>query len=266
MTISNLAELKPILTTLVLPPAGPLLLMVLGGWWALQRRRIGRWLLCIGMVSLWLLSCNAVAVWLGLKLVPSPPALAPSQIVETFKAQNIQAIVILGGGLQPENPEYGTAQPSADAAARIRYGAWLARQSHLPLAFAGGIGWANQGEPGAPTEGDVTRSMLTQDYGLPLRWVDDQSRDTAENAAKIKAVMARDGIQRIALVTSAWHMPRAQQLFRTAGFTVLPAPTNFAKATQRPLLEWLPSTGGLQASQRVLREWLALKITQMRGG
>jgi len=265
MIVSELAELKPILTVLVLPPAGPLLLMALGGWWAWQGRRIGRWLLCIAMLSLWLLSSNAVAVWLGQKMVPVPPPLAPSEIAATLKMHNIQAIVILGGGLQPTAPEYGTAQPSADAAARIRYGAWLARQSHLPLAFAGGIGWANQGEKGAPTEGDVTRQMLSQDYNLPLRWVDDQSRDTAENAEQIRALLARDGIQRIALVTSAWHMPRAAQLFSAAGFTVLQAPTNFAAATQRPLLEWLPSPPGLQASQRVLREWLALKITRARG-
>ncbi|MFZ4285757.1 YdcF family protein [Variovorax sp. HJSM1_2] len=266
MIVSELAELKPILTSLVLPPAGPLLLLALGAWWARQGRRIGRWLLCLSLLSLWLLSCNAVAVWLGQKLVPSPPALPPSQVAATLKAQNIQAIVILGGGLQPVAPEYGSAQASADAATRIRYAAWLVRQSHLPLAFAGGVGWANHGAKDAPTEGYVTRQMLSQDYGLPLRWVDDQSRDTAENAANIKALMARDGIQRIALVTSAWHMPRALQMFQKAGFAVLPAPTNFATATQRPLLEWLPSTGGLQASQRVLREWLALKITQARGG
>jgi hypothetical protein len=30
----------------------------------------------------------------------------------------------------------------------------------------------------------------------------------------------------------------------------------------RPLLEWLPSTQGLQASQWVLREWLALRLNR----
>ena len=108
-------------------------------------------------------------------------------------------------------------------------------------------------------------SALPASQNIPtLLQTYDQSRDTAENAEQIRALLARDGIQRIALVTSAWHMPRAAQLFSAAGFTVLQAPTNFAAATQRPLLEWLPSPPGLQASQRVLREWLALKIARVR--
>jgi uncharacterized SAM-binding protein YcdF (DUF218 family) len=93
-----------------------------------------------------------------------------------------------------------------------------------------------------------------------LRWVDDQSRDTAENAAQMQRLLARDGVQRIALVTQAWHMPRAQLAFARAGFTVLPAPTGFTLPQQRTLLEWLPTAQGLQASREVLREWLGLRI------
>ena len=129
------------------------------------------------------------------------------------------------------------------------------------LAFAGGVGWANSGTA-APSEGGIARAAVAQDYGLTLRWVDDQSRDTAENAANLHALLARDGVQRIALVTQAWHMPRAQQAFERAGFTVTPAPTGFTLPQQRNLLEWLPTAHGLQSSREVLREWLGLRVAK----
>ncbi|MDB5896374.1 MAG: hypothetical protein JWQ88_3905 [Rhodoferax sp.] len=258
----QLAELKPILTALALPPAGPLLLACVGWLLLLRRRRIGHALIAVSIGGLWLLSCNAVAIGLAAQLLPTATVLAPEGVRSTLRARQTQAIVVLGSGILPAAPEYGQAQPTADAAARLRYGAWLARESDLPLAFAGGIGWAAQGED-MPSEGEVSRRFLESDYGLALRWVDDQSRDTFENARQMRTVLARDGIDRIALVTSSWHMPRAVTAFEQAGFVVLPAPTAFNVPQQRPLLEWLPSLHGLLGSQRVLREWLGLVVARL---
>ncbi|APW38229.1 hypothetical protein RD110_14320 [Rhodoferax koreense] len=258
----QLAELKPILTTLVLPPAGPLLLAALGWLLVLRRRRSGHLLIVSALAALWLLSCNAVAIGLAAHLLPQSQPLAPATTAATLQARQTQAIVVLGSGILPQAPEYGQAQPTADAAARLRYGAWLARQSRLPLAFAGGIGWAAQGEA-MPSEGEVSRHFVSGDYGIELRWVDDQSRDTSENARQMFELLSKAGVTRIALVTSSWHMPRSVLAFERAGFAVLPAPTAFAVAQQRPLLEWLPSLHGLLGSQRVLREWLGLWVARL---
>jgi uncharacterized SAM-binding protein YcdF (DUF218 family) len=102
------------------------------------------------------------------------------------------------------------------------------------------------------------------EHGLKLRWLEDQSRDTAENAAQMHALMAPEGVRRIVLVTHAWHMPRSQALFEKAGFDVLQAPMGFILPAERSLLEWLPSAHGLMASRQVLREWLALLIMRIR--
>ena len=259
----DLGELKPVLTALAMPPAAPLLLMGLGLLW--RKRMLGGLLGFVGLASLWLLSCNAVAVWLAQTILPQVSALPPATAAASLHASQVQAIVVLGGGVKPSAPEYAGAQPSADTATRLRYGVWLARQSKLPLAFAGGVGWANSGTA-APSEGAMARALVAQDYGLALRWVDDQSRDTAENAAHMRTLLARDGIQRIALVTQAWHMPRAQQAFERAGFSITPAPTGFTLPEQRPLLEWLPTGRGLQASSEVLREWLGLRMAGYHAG
>jgi len=253
----QLGELKPILATLVLPPAAPLLLLVLGLLLAARKKAAGLTLAFLSAALLWLLSCHAVAVWLAQNILPQ---YTPASVA-TLKGGGVQAIVVLGGGVNPAAPEYGEAQASAPAAMRLRYGAWLARQTSLPVAFAGGLGW---GAADAQTlsEGEVARRMAQQDYGLRLRWVDDQSRDTAENASLLRPLLQKDGIQRIALVTHAWHMPRSVQAFERAGFTVTAAPMSFILPSRNSLLEWLPSSDGLDASRVVLKEWLALRATK----
>ena len=242
-------ELKPVLAALVLPPAGPLLLALLGVLLAMRRRGAGLFLALLGIVLAFALATNGVALLLARALMPGVVAAQPQDL------QQVQAIVILGGGLLPEAPEYGRAQPGASSLQRLRYGAWLARRTGKPLAYAGGFGWAaadTQGEP----EGSVARRVLQEEYGLTPRWVDDRSRDTAENAARTAELLLPAQVRRIALVTDATHMLRAVHHFRAAGFEVVPAPTDFPVTTATPLLEWLPSPGGAMTNRALLREWL----------
>lgn len=243
-------ELKPLLTALILPPAGPLLL-ALAGLLLMGRRWLGGAIVSLlGIVMLWFLSCNAVGVGLAHTLLPQVKPLN----VRGAELASVQAIVILGGGVLGQAPEYGAAQPSASTLERVRYGAWLARQAKKPLAFAGGVGWAAGAD--TPPEVDVARAMLKDDYGMALRWADSRSRDTAENAIRMAEAMRDDKIRRIALVTHASHMPRAVAAYQKAGFQVTPAPTGFAAPRERVLLEWMPSVHGLDLSRQVLREWL----------
>jgi uncharacterized SAM-binding protein YcdF (DUF218 family) len=244
-------ELKPLLTALVMPPAGPLLLALVGLMVMARRWLAGAIVTVLGIGILWFLSCNAVAVGLAHTLLPQVKPLD----IRSAKLANVQAIVILGGGVLDPSPEYGTPRPNTPTLERVRYGVWLAHHAKKPLAYAGGVGWAAAGTNIAP-EADVARAMLKQDYGLELRWADSRSRDTAENAARMAEAMRDDRIRRIALVTHASHMPRAIVAFEKAGFEVTPAPTGFAIARERELLEWMPSVHGLDLSRQVLREWL----------
>lgn len=250
--------LKPILTALALPPAGPLLLALLGLALAWRWRRAGIALAAAGVGLTLLLSLHAVALFLARQLVALPPPISDADLAR------VQAIVVLGGGVLPRAPEYGAAQPSDHTLARLRYGAWLARRSGKPLAFAGGIGWSATGTDAV--EGTVARRVLREDYGLALRWLDDRSRDTRENAERIAVLLRPDGVRRIALVSDAWHLQRAEAHFRGVGLEVVPAPTRLPAAQERTLLEWLPSTHGLALSRQVLREWLGQRLTATAGG
>lgn len=253
-------EIKMLLGALALPPAGPLLLAALGAVLAAgRRRRLGLALLAAALGLLWLLSCHAVALRLVRVMLPEVRTVQPADV----RQAQAQAVVVLGGGVLPAAREYGQAQPDAATLARLRYGIWLGRAARLPVGFSGGVGWSGLGVAGA-SEAEVAQRTAAVEFGAPLRWTEGRSRDTAENAAHMRALMGREGIVRIALVTDALHLPRAQAEFERAGFTVLGAPTGLPTAQERPLLEWLPSTRGLSLSRQVLREFLALALSRLR--
>ena len=249
-------ELKPLLTALVLPPAAPLLVALLGLLLVARRRlRRGLAVATLAVAGLWFLSCHAVAVWLAQALLPQVEPVRPEQLAR------VQAIVVLGGGVEAQAPEYGVAQPSTFTLGRLRYGATLARRSGKPLAFGGGVGWSSSGTDFPPEAQTAERTL--QEFGVRLRWSDSRSRDTAENARELRKLLAADGVNRIALVTDAWHMPRSVLEFGRAGFEVVPAPTGFPVPKNRPLIEWLPSGDGLGLSRQVLREALGLWIARL---
>lgn len=255
---------KPILTALLLPPAGPLLAL-LPGLLLIWRRRpnvswSGRLWIAAALVALWTLSCQSTAVALGRHLLPSH---APAS-VQMLRQQQVQAVVVLGGGIEPYAPEYGGPQLNALSMERLRYGVWLARELQVPLAFAGGVGWSQAahaaGQPPVPAEADMAGSVALQVLGHPIAIIDSRSRDTRENGLYMTELLLQRNIRHIALVTHAWHMPRAMRAFDGRGLQVHAAPMGFTGLYERPLLGALPSAHGLTASRRILREWLGLLL------
>lgn len=255
----DLAVLRPILTALILPPLLPLLVAALGLLLAVasRHRRKGLALVALALLSLWLLSCYAVASWLSMNLLVKHPVLLPAEI----KARGAQAIVVLGGGILRNAPEYqDAAQPNAYTTPRITYGVHLARATGLPLAFTGGVGHA--APDGTEPEG-VAIARYSQDLlGTPIRWVDNRARDTMENGLYMAAMLKRDGIGRVALVTHGFHMERSVYAFERAGLDVIPAPTALLLPVETTLIEWMPSATGLNWSRLVLREWLGLLVAR----
>ncbi len=253
--------LKPILTGLVMPAAfGPLLVMALSVW-ALPRapKRVGlRLPICLSGgvgLGLWLISCPAVAVWLSVHMLPQFKAVQATDL----KQLEVQAIVILGGGADAHTHEYDGPNLSSASMSRLLYGLHLANSTHLPMAFTGGKGWAAQAQQAS--EAEVADMVLARLRAPALRWQENQSRDTRENAQMTANLLQKDGITHIALVTHAWHMPRSVRNFENAGFKVLPVPMGYIQTHAQPVLQWIPSGDALKDSCAVLREWLGLRLT-----
>ncbi len=207
---------------LVLPPG---LLVVTGLVGLLCRpfaRRAGTLLVVLAIAGLWLLSTPWMAATLAAPLERHAP-LDPAQLA----ARDVEAIVILGGGSYRDAPEYGYRdEVSRLTLERLRYGVRLHRASGLDLAVTGG----NPSELDAAEATHMATALLT-DFRVAVRWAETLSRNTAENAS---ASAARFPFRRIALVTHAMHMPRAERAFVAAGFEVTPAPMGFVSAGGRP--------------------------------
>lgn len=241
-----------ILKQLLMPP-GVLLLLIALGWW-LRRRfpRLAFACFAVGFGGLWLMSLPAVTQW-SADWLEREPVLEQAQWATL--AQRADAIVILGAGREQNDPGWGrTDQPGLMALERLRYAARLARTSGLPLAATGGL---HYGQP--PSEAALMADAMRLDYGLEIRWLEEQSRTTWENAVLSAELLQPQGVRRVVLVTQAWHMQRARWSFEQAGFEVITAPMGYLSAGyERPLGGWLPESRAIWQSSQLLNEAIGL--------
>lgn len=237
--------IKSLVKIFVLPPAGPLLLALVGVGLSGRRPCLGRRIAYAGLILLLLLATPAVAGFL-IRLLDTTPAFDPSH------AGNAQAIVILGGGTRDDAPEYGGVALSTLSLERVRYGAKLARETGLPVLVSGG-----RVDAKAPVEALLMRDVLTREYKVPVRWVEAGSRNTHENAIDSAAILKASGIKHAILVVHSFDLPRARAEFEAQGIAVTPAPTDIPPAVPTEIGEFLPSAAGLQQSYWALYEILA---------
>lgn len=271
----ELALLKPYLSALILPPVPPIGLTLIGLWLlgrskSPQRRRAGWATGITGVILLWFFSGLAPAVLIQDHILRPPQALPLERLAE-LKARHDTAhpvaIVVLGGGRDAFASDYHCPNLSETSMTRLRYGAWLARRSGLPLAYSGGVGWAQSQDTDKATdasEAAIAGRILHEEFGLSLRWTESRSRDTRENARLTVPMLLADGVQEVILVTHATHMTRALRQFEQAAagrLRITPAPTSELAANNVPLLDWMPSGEGMKAMHVVLHELFGLWLT-----
>lgn len=239
---------------LVLPPAS-LLLVALAGL-ALRRRlpRTGQ-LLCRGALALLLIISTRFAANLMMAPLETTPPLS------TGAARGAQAIVVLTAGVVPRAPEYGGDDaPDSLALARMRYAAKVRHDTGLPLLVTGGRVDAGQAQSLAAG----MAAGLRNEFRTEVKWIEETSTNTAENAANSAAILLPAGARRIVLVTHAMHMERAARVFRRAGFDVVPAPTMYYSRIPFSPFQLLPSASGLAASYYAIYEWIGLAWYRVR--
>ena len=245
--------LSKLLPLALLPLGLSLILLLVGllGRW--------RWPVITALLLLWVFSLGLVSQglwrWLEAPWTRQPAAAAPSA----------DAIVVLSGG---RHPAPGSARVSEwEDPDRFLAGLDLYRAGKAPqLLFTGG---ASPFRPGQPPEGQRYLSEAAQ-LGIPAVAMASTPPvlNTAEEAVAIRRLLAPQSSPsstaslRILLVTSAFHMRRAQRLFERQGLQVLPFPVDFqARGTWagplwRDPSQWLPSARSLDDSSRALRELL----------
>lgn len=230
----------------LMPLGLALLAGALGLRLARRHPRAGKGLTLGALGVLWLVAtpwCSGVLLgWLA-----GPPA-------DPLQAAPAQAIVVLGGGKYYTAPEYGGRDSVGDMTLiRLRYAVALHRQTGKPILVTGG-----SPEGSTTSEANTMKAALENEWRVPVQWAESASRNTLENARLSRALLAPLGVNRIYLVTHAWHMPRARYAFERAGFDVVPAPTRFATGYDVNLLDFLPQAGALRDSTYFFHEVLGL--------
>ena len=234
--------LKTLLVALALPPFGFVTLAAIALLLPSSCRRTARCMLVVGVSGLAVLAMPAVSgtllAALETGLNTTPPAGDPPE-----------AIVILGGEIA-RTPPPAAAGVGPLTLERLRAGAELARRTHLPVLVTGGL--IDRDEPPV---GRLMAESMRDDFGISVRWTEDESRDTWENASKSAEILRKAGVHSIYVVTHAWHMKRALQSFASTGLVVTPAPTPFDTVPTPILSDFVPRVSAWLTSYFALHEW-----------
>ncbi|MBF0157648.1 MAG: YdcF family protein [Magnetococcales bacterium] len=249
-----------IVERLLLPP-GLLLLLLLGSLWLWRRQqrrpnlpppRIITLLLLLGLVFSFGLSLPITSKWL-VRQLENQEENRPLRREELLRTK-AQAIVILSSGRYAGAPDYDDRDTLATGGlARARYGARVHRITGLPILVSGGRVFPRDDGP----EAALMKRVLEEEFQVPVRWSEEESRNTLENARFSARILRAEGITRILLVTHAMHIPRSLLAFRGTGMDVIPAPTLFqTDADNAGILDWIPNAGALATSHSAGHELL----------
>lgn len=235
--------------------------------------KVETWLLLAALVALWAglrhkvrlqrYACTAlVLAFLAIGIFPLGDAMLRPIEASLLPPQDLGAIdgiIVLGGGedlpvsrhwARPEMGEGGD-----------RYLAALALAQRYPEArvlFAGGSGRLRDvGGALEMSEADIARQVFAAQGLTPERVLfESRSRNTAENARLSHALVAPAAGDRWALVTSAFHMPRAARSFAAAGWTgIVPFPVDYRTRAWKDGIGW-NFQRNLELMNIALREWV----------
>jgi uncharacterized SAM-binding protein YcdF (DUF218 family) len=241
-------ELIYIIKALLLPPTIFLLLGVFAV--CKYRRPYSRSVVMVSLIALILCSMPVIVEQLA-KQWETIPVLDREQV----KSIDPQAIVVLGGGIERSSPEYN--EPfmlKRLTMSRVRYAGKLAKEIGLPVLVTGGAPLKKD----RPSEAELMTRVLQTEFSIDVRWQEQQSRNSEQNARYSRKILKQEGIDRIVLVTHAYHMKRALHQFKRNGFKVLPAPTSFISPykTELSIFSFLPSATSMEDCYLIAHEWL----------
>lgn len=218
----------------------------------IRKRKVAIVCLLAGLawVLIWSLPAVTVAAggWLESRYAQRQPATYPQA----------QAIVVLGGHIQGNRRNWFEPYDRDKVVSRESLAADLYAANRAPLIVLSG----------GALVGDISdtanMARYLQNNGVPAEAIlqETESQSTRENAELTQKTLQRLDIDRILLVTSALHMPRAMAAFDNTGIAVSAAPLPpqieiTPNISQQP---WSPDLHTLLASRSIIKEYAGLMI------
>ena len=252
--------LSKILPLMVLPIGIVLELLLIALFLLWRRRRSAAvFFIVTAMAVLWISSMPVVGNAVLGKLEQRYPAVPLVEIPES------ECLILLGGALEPVRPPRVDVN-LVDSVDRISKAASLYRagKAKKVLVSGGNQPWA----PNMKSEAAATRTLLVE-WGVVTDdiMVEEESRNTRENALNSVILMRESGCKKPLLVTSAAHMPRAVASFARVGVEVFPVSVDVraVKNARLSVIDFVPDIGSLAMTTNAMREWVGKKIYEYRG-
>jgi uncharacterized SAM-binding protein YcdF (DUF218 family) len=169
------------------------------------------------------------------------------------------AIVVLAA-----DARYNDGEPEAVGPLTLERLAEAARKQRrlgLPILVSGGP----PGRPGHSLAALMSKT-LEEDFSVPVRWREDRSRNTFENAAFSAAILRQAGVRSALVVAHRWDVARALWSFRAVDYPVVPLPIGEGRELSFSAASFLPQVPALKDSYYALHELIGLGWYRLRYG
>lgn len=173
--------------------------------------------------------------------------------------QNTKAdlIVILGGGVTSKNNFNNTPTITRRVNERIRYGVFIHKKYNIPILVSGGdvfnIGYK---------EADIMKNIIEKEYNTKVKFIENGSKTTDENAKFVSNIIKENNIKSIFLISNSWHLKRATFLFKKYNSNIkIHACSGYYYSNKSFYVnykDFLPSMKSFYFHEVNLREWIAL--------
>ncbi|MDC0551351.1 YdcF family protein [Amylibacter sp.] len=171
---------------------------------------------------------------------------------DASSAKTADAIVVLSGMVRTINGKNRLFYEWGEASDRIFAGIELIKKNKAPIMIltGGKLPWS-VGKP----EGEYLRDVVIK-YGVPNKNIIlTENVENTDQEAKAVTELLNKTSPKIILVTSAFHMPRAQKVFEAAGIIVEPFAVDFLSGADKyTIMNFIPSAGALNQTSFFIRE------------
>jgi uncharacterized SAM-binding protein YcdF (DUF218 family) len=176
------------------------------------------------------------------------------RLQETSSVNKADAIVVLSGMVSAIKTGNTFKYEFGGGVDRVLSGMDLFKDNKAPLLIftRGKLPW----QLGMP-EGEYLKEFAIK-FGIPEKSIllTDNAQNTEEEAKAVKRLLNTNTTE-VILVTSAFHMPRAQKIFEAANIKIIPFAVDFSVSKKITLMDFIPSASGLSTTSNFVKRIIA---------